>query len=243
MLVHNRSIYILIISANLILAAYLLLNQKPEVGLVQAPIALVGEKSIKLLAEGTAEMMPLIDVALDDVASLDETLHNVKLNAKEIAELAPEALVAAEVAAKICRVWGPVGRKDELSDLTVSLEAQGGFPEVFATLIESQPDYLVYVEAYESMREAKRIGTELDVVGIENFVIRRDQGPIVSTGVYSTLERAESLQEKLKTLDFPVAIEILERQQEVYSLRGFVELRSEEYLASISDCPTIAQSR
>lgn len=235
MLVHNRSTCIVVIGANLVLAAYLLLNQRPEASFVQAPIALVGEKSLKLLAEGSAEMRSFVDVALVDVASLDETPVDVE----EVAELAPEVLVAP----KICRVWGPVGRKDELRDLTVRLETQGGFPEVFATQIESQPDYLVYVEAYESMREAKRIGKELDVVGIENFVIRRDQGPIVSTGVFSTLERAESLQEKLKTLNFSVAIEILERQQEVYSLRGFVELKSEEYLASISGCPAIAQSR
>jgi hypothetical protein len=245
-LVHNRFIYIAIIGANLVLAAYLLLNDKPEVGPTKTPIVLVGEKSIKLLVEGAA--LPSTAVATSDEAQDDVVRFELgkdelgKDEAREIG-VADVATIETAVAAKVCRIWGPVGRQEDLSELTTSLDTQGGFPEVFTTQIESQPDYLVYVEAYESIREAKRIGKELDAVSIENYVIRRDQGPIVSTGVFSTLARAESHQEKLKSLDFPVAIEILERQQDVYSLRGFVELQSQEYLASISDCATIAQSR
>jgi hypothetical protein len=249
--VHNRFIYIAIIGANLVLAAYLLLNDKPEVGLTKTPIEFVGEKSIKLLVEGAALSSTAVatsDEAQDGVVRFElgkDELGKDEDGKNEASEIGLANVVATEtaVAAKVCRIWGPVGRQEDLSELTTSLDTQGGFPEVFTTQIESQPDYLVYVEAYESIREAKRIGKELDAASIENYVIRRDQGPIVSTGVFSTLARAESHQEKLKSLDFPVAIEILERQQDVYSLRGFVELQSQEYLASISDCATIAQSR
>ena len=118
------------------------------------------------------------------------------------------------------------------------------FPELRESLIQSDPDYLVYVAKLGSTEQANRTAQELKTLEIDSYLIRRDDvGPILSVGVFSQEARAERLQERLHKLGYEVVLEALERTQTVFELTGHVLIDSEDYSTSTANCASIAQGR
>jgi hypothetical protein len=162
------------------------------------------------------------------------------------APVAPAASLDAEPVAPVreCRVWGPAQSAEELAELGDRLAAQGGFPEIRESYVQSEPDYMVYVSKLGSRERAKMTAGELKSLDIDSYLINRDdQGPILSVGVFSQKVRAERQRERLQTLGYDVVLEVLERNQTVFELTAHVLVESPEYATSTSPCPAIAQGR
>ena len=223
----NRTkLYILILGANGLLASYLYLTQTDLESASNEPLALVTEKSIRLVDEATA-----------DQAS-DEAENSAELARSESSETVETETDAADPVA-VCRVWGPAEASIEFDELVVALEAQGASSQIVSESVEVPSQYFVYHES----EQAKSVSDQLTNIGVDNYVITRDTGTIVSAGVFSRFESAERQQNRLKELGFPAIIDIMYQRETIYHLHGFAEPGSTEYLTSNSDCPTFAHAR
>ena len=155
----------------------------------------------------------------------------------------PAALPVDKPLPKECRVWGPEQSPSAFDDLLADLDAQGGFPEVKKTEVQGDPDFLVYIGELGSRENAKRVARELNSLDMESYLmIREDDTPILSVGLFSRQPLANKQLNRVTTLGYAGFIEELPRAQTVYSLTAHVQADSQLYKTSTSPCMAIAQN-
>lgn len=141
-----------------------------------------------------------------------------------------------------CRVWGPSEDPAGFDELRKRLVAAGAFPELRETRIDGAPDYLVVVENLGSQDAVRRATQELNGLGIETYVMNRNDGLAISVGLFSRLSGAEDQRSRTAELGYDVDIKTLSREKTVYELAGHVEVESADYKTSTRACAAIAQS-
>ena len=137
---------------------------------------------------------------------------------------------------KGCRVWGPQVEAVAFSELSRKLEITGGFPEVVEVQIAAPPSFMVFVDVREGSSQTRQVMQELTAVEIDNYRIARDEGDIVSVGVFSNRDLAEKQLQKVRELGYATNLETIERSQTVYTLHGYVENDSELFASSSHEC-------
>ena len=172
--------------------------------------------------------------AADQVSSSIEELE------RDLVLLSESPIPAKEdntdVLVKECRVWGPQQDRAAFNDLNDTLEATGGFPELVELEIEAPPSYMVFVDVREGSVQARQVMQELDAIQIDNYRIARDDGDIVSVGVFSKRDLAENQLQKVRDLGYSTELEAIERNQTVFTLHGYVESGSELFASSSHEC-------
>ena len=148
----------------------------------------------------------------------------------------PEKEDKTNVLVKECRVWGPQQDKTAFNDLNDTLQATGGFPELVELEIEAPPSYMVFVDVREGSVQARQVMQELDAILIDNYRISRDDGDIISVGVFSNPDLAENQLQKVRDLGYNTELEAIERNQTVFTLHGYVESGSELFASSSHEC-------
>ena len=137
---------------------------------------------------------------------------------------------------KECRVWGPQQQVSAFTDLSEILETTGGFPEIVELEVAAPPSYMVYVDVREGSAQARQVMQELTAIKIDNYRIARQDGDIVSVGVFSNRELAENQLQRILDLGYNTQLETIERNQTVFTLRGYVEKDSAPYMSSSHEC-------
>ena len=135
-----------------------------------------------------------------------------------------------------CRVWGPQQQPQAFSTLSAELEQMGGFPEVVEVQVAAPPTYMVFVDVRDGSTQTRQVMQELRAVQIDNFRISREDGDIISVGVFSQLELAEKQLQKVAELGYDSDVETIQRNQTVYTLQGYVEPDTELYARSSHEC-------
>ena len=144
---------------------------------------------------------------------------------------------------KVCRIWGPEDDADSFTALLNRLKADGGLPEVVASEIQAEPDYLVAVVGFKAVEQAKRSARELGALKIESYLLQREgYPPALSVGVFSRKKLAQAQQDRIAALGYEVRIDPLARRQTVYNLWAHVSADSDVYATSVAPCPAIAQT-
>ena len=141
-----------------------------------------------------------------------------------------------------CRTWGPSEDPAVFDGLRERLVAAGAFPELRETRIDGAPDYLVVVENLGSQDAVRRATQELNGLGIETYVMNRNDGLSISVGLFSRLSGAQDRRGRTAELGYDVDIKTLSREKTVYELAAHVQVESEDYKTSTSPCAAIAQS-
>jgi hypothetical protein len=136
-------------------------------------------------------------------------------------------------AVRACRVWGPRKSAEAFAELAQALNEVGGFPEVVAVEVEAAPTYMVYVDG---QTRARQIMQELKAVKVDNFRIQRDEGDIISVGVFSRRLLADRQLARVRELGYPAYVQVMERSQTVYNLQAYVDRTSALYAQSSQDC-------
>ena len=177
-----------------------------------------------------ASLNPSADQVSSSILELERDL--VLLSESPI----PEKEDQANVLVKECRVWGPQQDKTAFNDLNDTLQATGGFPELVELEIEAPPSYMVFVDVREGSVQARQVMQELGAIEIDNYRIARDDGDIVSVGVFSNRDLAEKQLQKIRDLGYNTELETIERNQTVFTLHGYVESGSELFASSSHEC-------
>lgn len=144
-----------------------------------------------------------------------------------------EAREEETAAVRACRVWGPRKSAEAFAELAQALNEVGGFPEVVAVEVEAAPTYMVYVDG---QTRARQIMQELKAVKVDNFRIQRDEGDIISVGVFSRRLLADRQLARVRELGYPADVQVMERSQTVYNLQAYVDRTSALYAQSSQDC-------
>ena len=134
-----------------------------------------------------------------------------------------------------CRVWGPRNSAGDFYDLAQALKEVGGFPEVVAVEVEAAPTFMVYVDGQS---KARQIMQELKAIKVDNYRIQREEGDIISVGVFSRRPLAQRQLSRVRDLGYQADIEVMERSQTVFNLQAYVEPTSALYAKSSHDCPS-----
>ena len=193
------------------------------------------EPQLRLLAELSAPQR----LALDERHRATLRAAQVAAEAQAAAEIA--AAQAAEMAALVCRMWGPYGTQSAYNKLQEHLTNIADSVEIRTSQIQGSPDYLVYVDTESNIDTAKRMQRELKSQSMEAYVM--SGGLFVnalSVGVFSERSRAENQRRKAEKLGYKVAIEALPRPHEVYHLIAQVPKNFVAQAAPVRDCATIA---
>ena len=189
-----------------------------------------------LVAGGLSLRAP--DVPLNRPA--DQVSSSIQELERDLVLLSESPIPAKEdktdVLVKECRVWGPQQDKTAFNDLSETLQATGGFPELVELEIEAPPSYMVFVDVREGSVQARQVMQELDAIQIDNYRIARDDGDIVSVGVFSKRDLAENQLQKVRDLGYSTELEAIERNQTVFTLHGYVESGSELFASSSHEC-------
>lgn len=146
----------------------------------------------------------------------------------------------AAVAVRACRVWGPRKSVEAFADLARALNEMGGFPEVVAVEVEAAPTYMVYVDGQTRARQIMR---ELKAVKVDNFRIQRDEGDIISVGVFSRRLLADRQLARVRELGYPADVQVMERSQTVFNLQAYVDPTSALYAQSSRNCMNSGEGR
>ena len=77
---------------------------------------------------------------------------------------------------------------------------------------------------------------ELKAVKVDNFRIQRDEGDIISVGVFSRRLLADRQLARVRELGYPADVQVMERSQTVYNLQAYVDRTSALYAQSSQDC-------
>ncbi|NKC00133.1 MAG: hypothetical protein GKR90_16795 [Pseudomonadales bacterium] len=141
-----------------------------------------------------------------------------------------------EQAIRECRVWGPRSTVKEFDDLVTVLDSDGGFPEVKSVEVQAAPTYMVFVDARDRSSQSRQIMQELKAVEVDNFRIQREEGDIISVGVFSRRDLADRQQQKVADLGYPTDVEVMERSQTVFTLQAYIDASSPHYVLSSHEC-------
>ena len=176
--------------------------------------------------------------------ALSEGLEPLQLVTEKSIALVSEApaveLIATEEPEEpeqVCRIWGPVASPEEFESIADKLE----MPQVFTEEVGIEPKFMVLIPALDRA-EAARISQELGNASVDNYATVRDGRRVVSVGIFSSLDRANLYQGKIRGMGYEVETEIISRTREMYNLRGFTFESSPEFASSNSSCPAIADS-
>jgi len=145
--------------------------------------------------------------------------------------------------ARECRIWGPNEDPASFDELRKRLVTTGGVPQLREARLYRAPYYLVVVENLRSQDAARQAAQELNGLGIETYVMSRNDGPAISVGLFSRSSGAEDRRRQTSELGYDVDIETLSRETTVYELAGHVEVESADYETSTRACAAIAQSK
>lgn len=168
------------------------------------------------------------------VAATDDASDLILLSEAQVDT--PEPVIEDDPVTRECRVWGPRSEIGAFDDLTRILDRTGGFPEIVEVEIDAAPTYMVYVDVRDASVQARRVMQELKAVEIDNFRIRRDDGDIISVGVFSKLSLAEKQLQRVQELGYQTELETMERSQTVFTLHGYVDPSSSLYAESSHKC-------
>ena len=141
----------------------------------------------------------------------------------------------------VCRIWGPIAEESTLTGLRASIEKMGDVIEVQETEVQSDPDYLVYLDADGNIDNARRLVKELAGQSIDAYIIAGGElVNSVSVGVFSRSGRAENQRQRIEALGYEPVVEALSRIQTVYHLIGRVPASFHDPDQVSSDCAAIA---
>ena len=116
--------------------------------------------------------------------------------------------------------------------------------EIEESHLESDPDYLVYIDTDQNIDNARRLLKELESQSVDAYMI--SGGELinsVSVGVFSRESRAQAHQSTLKEMGYLPRIEPLERGQTVFHLYARVPQGFETAGHPSADCAAIASLR
>ena len=166
----------------------------------------------------------------------DQDIAPTTAAVSDSATIEPEALT--------CRVWGPIGAEEVLDELRSLVADAGDVIEIEESHLESDPDYLVYIDTDQNIDNARRLLKELESQSVDAYMI--SGGELinsVSVGVFSRESRAQAHQSTLKEMGYLPRIEPLERGQTVFHLYARVPQGFETAGHPSADCAAIASLR
>ena len=214
LMIYSRPLIFALLAINLIVAGGLSLVVSPE---NSQQVAVTQMHSAQTPVEN--DLLLLSEVRLEELVTAE-----------------PQEGEAQDALIKECRVWGPQVEVVAFSELSQKLEITGGFPEVVEVQIAAPPSFMVFVDVREGSTQTRQVMQELTAVEIDNYRIARDEGDIVSVGVFSNRDLAEKQLQKVRELGYATNLETIERSQTVYTLHGYVENDSELFASSSHEC-------
>jgi hypothetical protein len=141
----------------------------------------------------------------------------------------------------VCRVWGPFGDRAQLEPLQRQLGELGGAIEVRQSEVQGEPDFLVFIDTGNNLDTARRTLQELETQSVDAYIIAG--GPYVnsvSVGVFSRENRANAQKQRVESLGYKSAVQVLSRSQTVYHLIARIPERLDQLENAGADCQTIA---
>lgn len=118
-----------------------------------------------------------------------------------------------------CVAMGPFDELERVEAVRAEILADGGTAEIVTEEVESQPDYLVYIDTTGSRALARRIREELEGQRIDSHIIAGgDLENALSVGVFSREVLAHRQRDRVSALGYEVAVHELLRHQTVYHL-------------------------
>ena len=190
----SRVVLGLLLLVNLIVALYLLFAEPSSVRQAEQQDRFPANQTLTLISE-------LDPSALTPRAALEERAFS------------PPDDAASQLS---CRAWGPFANNEVLEPVQIIVREVDPAARVVSFEIEAVPDYLVYLDSDNNLDNARRILQELESQGIDAYVIAGGEYVnSVSAGVFSNLEGAEGLINRLRDLGYSPALRALERSQQV----------------------------
>ena len=202
------------------------------------PLALLSERSIAAVTKSELSVASHVGGIVD---APDATQGGNQPNSSE--QETANRTTSGTHSQKECRLFGPVAQAADLDGIAAELEQEGGFPQVVETQVSSAPDYMVYVDALGSPQNAARVSQELAGQKIDSYLVNRDDGPILSVGVFSKKSFADRQLTRLANLGYLTQMQELPRSQKVFQLQGYVAPGSALYAQSPGPCLAIAQTQ
>lgn len=180
-----------------------------------------------------ADLVPVVTASTPNV---EDTSADILLLSELPALEVPVADSQVGQAIRECRVWGPRSTVKEFDDLVSVLDTDGGFPEVKSVEVQAAPTYMVFVDARDRSSQSRQIMQELKAVDVDNFRIQKEDGDIISVGVFSRRDLADRQQQKVADLGYPTDVEVMERSQTVFTLQAYIDASSPHYVLSSHEC-------
>lgn len=214
------------------ISAWLMINSRPLIATLLACNIFITGAYAYLTPDGD----PIADASgvrknmedrMTDILLLSEVqTRNILSPARETEEVT-----------RVCRVWGPRSTSKEFRGLLAELDSDGGFPEIKSIEVQAAPTFMVFVDARDRSSQTRQIMQELKAVDVDYFRIQRNDGDIISVGVFSRQELADRQRQKIANLGYLTVVEVLQRSQTVFVLQAYVDAESPHYALSSRPCP------
>lgn len=149
--------------------------------------------------------------------------------------------VSLRKAAPVCRAWGPFNEMADAETTALQLALAPGTFEVYQSQVHSEPEYLVYVRAAESLEAAQQTLENLQHQGVDSYIMERGRtGNRLAVGVFSNLQRAETQLRRVSDLGHEGGIEPLERSRRIFHLMARMAPDRNPDVAPLGSCDDIA---